>query len=313
MILPPRAAATAAAAACSDDSSSSTDTLLPNDDADHSVNCVAFHPSSFTTNESSSSSSRSIGYNNNDVSVAAPANAAAEIYDDNPCMVYVTSSNRIYGYDIRQHTTAIIITAAASSSPTIPTIKTPRVDLTSMFHCTDEINQLSFSYPNTTTTDYNSNKTNATIIGSSYRCMSTVDDSGEARVIINYDAWNDANDDDDDDDDCKERLLSRRMSRTSISNSNNNNNTTTLVLHHAKPETLSIASCATFRPKQRSQCTIVRGKKKKKNCSNNNNDGISYLATAGTDCTIKLWDIDMNNNNKSSSNGSNNSCTYLGR
>jgi hypothetical protein len=182
-------------------------------------------------------------------------------------MVYITSSNRIYGYDIRQYTTPIITTAtsAAVSSRTIPIIKTPNVDLTSTFHCIDEINQLSFSYP-TIATANNS------------LCMSTVDDSGEARVVFNYNPYN--NND-----------LSQ-----------NNTTTTTMVLQHAKPETLSIASCAAFRPKQH-----YSGKKKKKS-NTNNNDGTSYLATAGTDCTIKLWDIDVmsNNNNRNSSSNNNN-------
>jgi hypothetical protein len=216
--------------------------------ADQSVNCVAFHPSSFTNNNNESSSSAD----------------ADEIYN-NPCMVYITSSNRMYGYDIRQYTTPIITTAtsAAVSSRTIPTIKTPNVDLTSTFHCIDEINQLSFSYPNIATSNNS-------------LCMSTVDDSGEARVVFNYDPYN--NND-----------LSQ-----------NNTTTTTMVLPHAKPETLSIASCGAFRPKQQ-----YSGKKKKSN--NTNNDGTSYLATAGTDCTIKLWDIDViSNNNGSSSNNNNN-------
>jgi WD40 repeat protein len=261
MILPP-ACTTTVNFGSNDDGSSNGTKSLQSYAADQSVNCVAFHPLSFANNEESTCSRNC--YNNHDNDVISAAAAAAEIYN-NPCMVYATNSNRIYCYDIRQYTTPIVSStaSAAASSPvssqTMPIIKTPHVDLTLQFQCIDEINQLSFSYPN-------SNKMNNTI-ESSHLCMATVDDSGEARVMLNYDTYYD-----------------ERMSR---------NNTTTMVLQHAKPETLSIASCAAFRPKQHT--------KKKK--SNYNNVGISYLATAGTDCTIKLWDIDMsdNGNNNSSS------------
>lgn len=241
-------------------SSNGTKSSLQSYAADQSsVNCVAFHPLSFTNTNNNQESS-------------------------NPCMVYATTSNRIHGYDIRQYTTPIVSSSTAtttttasvsspvSSSRTIPIVKTPNVDLTSTFQCNDEINQLSFSYPNTTTTtaNNNNNTANATI-ESSFLCMATVDDSGEARVVTNYDAYNDN--------------LSQRSTSTVIM----------VRLQHAKPETLSIASCAAFRPPKQ-----YSGKKKK---SNNNNSGISYLATAGTDCTIKLWDIDtMNNNGNNDSN-----------
>ena len=263
MILPP-ACTTTANFGSNDDGSSNGTKSLQSYAADQSVNCVAFHPLSFANNEKSTRSLN--GHNNHDNdNDAISAAAAAEIYN-NQCMVYATNSNRIYCYDIRQYTTPIVSStaSAAASSPvssqTMPIIKTPHVDLTLQFQCIDEINQLSFSYPN-------SNKMNNTI-ESSHLCMATVDDSGEARVMLNYDAYYD-----------------ERMPR---------NNTTTMVLQHAKPETLSIASCAAFRPKQH------RGKKK----SNNNNDGTSYLATAGTDCTIKLWDIDMSNNGNNNSSSS---------
>lgn len=57
---------------------------------------------------------------------------------------YVGASNQVFGYDLRHHATPIY-----TQSKTIPNpiISSPHIDLSNHFQCTDEINQLSFSYP----------------------------------------------------------------------------------------------------------------------------------------------------------------------
>ncbi|KAL7517200.1 hypothetical protein ACHAWX_002141 [Stephanocyclus meneghinianus] len=58
------------------------------------------------------------------------------------CTVYLSASNHVYGYDLRYH--------SSPSSTRIATslIRSPHFDLSTSFQCTDEINQLSFSFEN---------------------------------------------------------------------------------------------------------------------------------------------------------------------
>ena len=130
----------------------------------------------------------------------------------------------MYGYDLRYH--ASPSTAQAKPSPIV---NTPHFDLTDQFQCTDEINQLSFSYPkhNDTKKEY---------------FVSAACDSGDVHVCQGVQFQ------------CTDQ---------------SSKEPTPKLLHHAEPESHAIASCSSFRPRV--------------------ND--VQIASCGTDCTVKLWDV----------------------
>ncbi|KAL7534535.1 hypothetical protein ACHAXR_006278, partial [Thalassiosira sp. AJA248-18] len=177
------------------------------------VTSVAFHPSIVEERQKDAM--------NDDMCKEDSTNALLPIQHD--CTVYASTANNVYGYDLRHH----------STTSTVPIIKTPHFDLSPSFQCSDEINQLSFSFP----------KRNG--VGGSY-FMSAADDSGEAHVVADG--------------------LSHRYEHQSLKANAARNHKT---FSHAEPETMAITSSAVFQPRT-------------------NND--SYLATGGTDCTVKLWD-----------------------
>ena len=178
----------------------------------------------------------------------------------NDCTVYATTSNRIYGYDLRYHS----ITYSTS-----PIIKTPHFDLTSDFACTDEINQLSFSFPNRQQQQHGKKKKGGSNNDSSsggYH-MSAADDSGEVHIIdgMQYYCY-----------DPEQENANNDATTTSNNNSGRKRkNKKTIILNHAEPSTMGITSSATFQPSSHTP----------------SNDSSTYIASAGTDCTIKLFDI----------------------
>jgi len=167
--------------------------------------------------------------------VAVPSNgdgSAAEVaavafhplpYDEessairHECTVYVGAGNRVYAYDLRQH---------AASASTGPIVMTPHLDLSPRLQCSDEINELSLSFPNLRR-------------GEKY-LISAAEDSGEVHVA-----------------------------ECSISPSLNDSDRGRRTFHHAAPGSLAMATAVAFRPRAGSE---------------------SYLASGGTDCTVKLWD-----------------------
>ncbi|KAL3805970.1 hypothetical protein ACHAW5_002506 [Stephanodiscus triporus] len=187
------------------------------DDEYAGVSCVAFHPS---IGEGGGGDDDG-GYGGD-----GPASSTIHLGE---CAAYVSSGNRVYGYDLRRHVDVASTTTTKTTTSTPMTIRTPHHGLTDDFGCADEINELSFSYPRR---------------GGRNAYLLVVEDPrfrGE---------W--------------------RESRTG---------TTVLRLLHADPGTSAIATCATFRPKSHDGGGGGRG-----------NGAHSYLATAGTDCAVKLWD-----------------------
>ena len=159
---------------------------------------------------------------------------------DNDCTVYASTSNKVYGYDLRHHSTAV-----SNPSSVIKHLR-PHFDLTNNFQCTDEINQLSFSYPKQTS---NNNSSSSNSIGKYY--ISAADDSGEVHTIESLNHR-------------YEYEWERKPQK----------NKPTKILTHAEPDSMGITSSAIFQPR-----------------SNNE----TYIATAGTDCTVKLFDINKPN------------------
>ena len=152
---------------------------------------------------------------------------------------YVSTSNKIYGYDLRYHVTNSsvtnnVATTIANKSIINPIIKTPHFNLSPLFQCTDEINQLSFSFP----------KNND---ASGICFMSAADDSGEVHIS-----------------DCVTQTYSQKQQ-----SSQHSSQTKYKQLFHADPETHAITSCAVFKPRSNE----------------------IYLASGGTDCMVKLWDV----------------------
>ena len=132
------------------------------------------------------------------------------------CTVFLATTNKVYGYDLRHHSNVDIS----------PIVREPHFHLTESFQCTDEVNELSFSYPGKR---------------GSFQ-MAAADDAGEVHVVDRVPM--------------KYELTPQCEKKASV-------------LVHAEPETLGIASCVAFRPRS-------------------NGD---HLASAGTDCTVKLWDV----------------------
>lgn len=137
---------------------------------------------------------------------------------------YAGASNHVYCYDLRFHAAPF----DAQNKPN-PIIRSPHFDISNHFQCTDEINQLSFSYSK----HKGSNKE---------YFMSAACDSGTVHV-------------------CHDVPYSHAKQVPTIQNSK--------LLHHADSESQAIASCALFRPRV--------------------ND--VHIASCGTDCTVKLFDI----------------------
>jgi WD40 repeat protein len=229
------------------------------------VNCVAFHPMSFGA---AATTAPPGGHDDDDEEGAAAAQSTtttttATFRRDNDCTVYVATSNRVYGYDLRRHASAAT-SSSSSPSPSPTILRTPHVDLTRAFGCTDEINELSFSH--------HLGKKRG---GSGRRLLlSTVDDSGEARVVEDP-PWR--FDDDDDDDGGRGGGGPHPAAAAAV------------VLRHADAGSMAIASCGAFRPRRGGG---GGGGKKKRN---NNDAAASHLATAGTDCAVKLWDVGAGN------------------
>eukprot|EP00569_Conticribra_weissflogii_P002598 CAMPEP_0171330598 /NCGR_PEP_ID=MMETSP0878-20121228/2120_1 /TAXON_ID=67004 /ORGANISM="Thalassiosira weissflogii, Strain CCMP1336" /LENGTH=558 /DNA_ID=CAMNT_0011830939 /DNA_START=82 /DNA_END=1755 /DNA_ORIENTATION=- len=149
------------------------------------------------------------------------------------CTIYVCTNRSVYGYDLRHHSFASVKSENAKTTVN-PIVKSPHFDLSSFFECTDEINQLSFSFPR-----YDSVESNNKLF------LSAADDSGEVHIL---------------------QCVPEKY--TEMANSNCTQSKPR-ILYHADPESYAITSCAVFRPR--------------------NNETI--MASGGTDCMIKLWDI----------------------
>ena len=176
--------------------------VVPQNGADsNEITSVSFHPS--RNDSGNSGDSRRGG-----------SSSLLPLMQD--CAVFLSTSNKVYGYDLRHHSHVDIS----------PIVKEPHFHLTESFQCTDEVNELSFSYPGKS---------------GSYQ-MAAADDAGEVHVV--------------------DRVPTKYEETLQCEKNAS-------ILVHAEPETLGIASCVAFRP---------RG----------NGD---HLATAGTDCTVKLWDV----------------------
>jgi WD40 repeat protein len=200
------------------------------DDYDAGVSCVAFHPS---IGEEAGDG------DDGDGGDGGGGGTASSTIHRGECAAYVSSGNRVYGYDLRRHVDVASTTTTTTTTSTPMIIRTPHYDLTDDFGCADEINELSFSYPRRG--------------GRKAYLLSAADDSGDVRVV----------------EDPRFRG-GRRESRTA---------TTAAALRHADTGTSAIATCATFRPKSHDGGGGGRA-----------NDAHSYLATAGTDCAVRLWD-----------------------
>ncbi|KAL9178539.1 hypothetical protein ACHAXT_001877 [Thalassiosira profunda] len=182
---------------------------LPSTEEDTEVTAVGFHPSI--------SEERLVDAEQSDTD-------GNLLPIQNDCTVYASTSNKVYGFDLRYH----------STTSTAPILKEPHFDLSPSFGCTDEINQISFSYP----------KRND---GSGMYLVSAADDSGDVHIA---------------------ESLPHRYDPQSA-NATIQATQKHKILQHAAPETVAIVSTATFQPRT-------------------NTD--AYIATGGTDCTIKLWD-----------------------
>ncbi|KAL7531084.1 hypothetical protein ACHAWF_003625 [Thalassiosira exigua] len=145
------------------------------------------------------------------------------------CTIFASAGNRVYGYDLRYHT----------ETSSAPIVRTPHFDLSELFGCGDEINQLSFSHPRRNDASGN-------------YWMAAADDGGEARVATCPPHRREGNEG-------RSPDASARKSAPKPK-----------ILRHAEPESMGITSASVFRPR----CNDL------------------YLATGGTDCTVKLWDAD---------------------
>ncbi|KAL3804671.1 hypothetical protein HJC23_008486 [Cyclotella cryptica] len=149
--------------------------------------------------------------------------------------VYLSASNHVYGYDLRYHASPSSTRNASSSEisakpATCPIIRSPHFDLTNSFQCTDEINQLSFSFQkhNDSNNEYH---------------LAAASDSGDVHI-------------------CKD--LPFNYSRQQVQTVSSHR-----ILHHADKVSQAITSCSLFRPRVNEL----------------------QLASCGTDCTVKLWDV----------------------
>ena len=199
--------------------------VLPNNDDDVSdgneVTSVAFHPSIVEEEQ------RKDGASGDGCKSLLPI----QHYD---CTVYATTANKVYGYDLRYH---------SANTSMSPILKTPHFDLSTSMDCTDEINQLSFSFPKKHSRSSNS--------GGKYY-MSAADDSGEVHMI-----------------ECMHHRYNEKEHESNDATTKKKKMKHTIICH-AEPETMGITSSALFQPRT-------------------NND--TYIASGGTDCTIKLWDV----------------------
>jgi len=148
---------------------------------------------------------------------------------------YLSASNHVYGYDLRYHaspsSTRITSSPEFSAKPAAcPIIRSPHFDLSTSFQCTDEINQLSFSFEklNDSNKEYH---------------LAAACDSGEVHI-------------------CKDVPYKYTRQPLEIFS-------TPRILHHADKESQAITSCSLFRPRVNEL----------------------HVASCGTDCTVKLWDV----------------------
>jgi WD40 repeat protein len=210
--------------------------------------------------------------------------------------IYASTSHFVYGYDLRQyyheHHQQSRINSGSTTTSTSTTLRItqepPHFDLTPLLRCTDEINQLSFTFRKNTgfnaamaataTVDDTGGSAPA-MIGRDRRYydifLSAADDSGEVHIIENPPC--------------------RYYNDTTITTTLDNNNTLgyptsdcpmkPTILCHADPHTLGIASCASFQPIS----TI-----------SSSSSSSLLLATGGTDCTVKLWDVSQSHTTSSS-------------
>lgn len=123
---------------------------------------------------------------------------------------YVGASKHVYGYDLRFHASQLTNTTSTSScTDPNPIIRSPHFNLSSQFQCTDEVNQLSFSYPkhNESSKEY---------------FVSAACDSGDVHICQN---------------------IAFKYTQQTLPEQNPK------ILHHATPESQAIASCSSFRPR----------------------------------------------------------------
>ncbi|KAL3766423.1 hypothetical protein ACHAWU_007458 [Discostella pseudostelligera] len=216
--------------------------------------------------------------------------------------IYASTSNFVYGYDLRYYhlhnqqqkissNNIGIRTPSTSTTSTMRIIQgPPHFDLTPLFQCTDEINQLSFTFRR----NANSHTAAASSSGGGGRdrrydiFLSAADDSGEVHIIENppnrrcYDTT----------------IASSPIGNNSIHREHNGDDINKpTILCHAEPHTLGIASCASFQPRASYSSSS----------SSTTPSSALLLATGGTDCTVKLWDISHCTNTSSSTSSSSSS------
>lgn len=117
---------------------------------------------------------------------------------------YIGASDKVYGYDLRYHAAP-----SATQTKSSPIISKPDFDMSNQFQCTDEINQLSFSFKK----HYGTKKE---------YFMSAACDSGDVHL-------------------CQDVQFQYNQQDT--------NEQSPKLLHHADPGSQAIASCASFRPR----------------------------------------------------------------
>ncbi len=257
---------------------------MPSGGVGNEVTSVAFHPllwdeenEDYAEGEASES----------EVGVSSDVRGAGAGAGGNAYTIYASTSNFVYGYDLRHydlhHQQEELCNNNIIHPPSYTTMRIihepPHFDLTPLFQCTDEINQLSFTFRRNVNFNTPGGATAATAAeGRDSRydiIVSAADDSGEVHIIANP--------------------PSRRYCGPTITSSVMDNNILTreymtsdnrmkpTILPHAEPQTLGIASCASFQPIS--------------STSSSSSSSSLLLATGGTDCTVKLWDVGNSNYN----------------